>query len=104
MANHVVGRAAWVEQAGRQLWTAVHAGEQCSTLGTVDLIVAEIRMVEYVEEIHAELHSDAFRQLEVLIHRQVGIQETRTATVPARLGVRRDGADLIADKREGVRI
>ena len=70
----------------------------------VDLIAAEIRMVEYVEEIHAELHSDAFRQLEVLVDRQVRIQEARTTTIASRLHVRMNGADLIADEREGIRI
>ena len=45
----------------------------------VILIRTELNLVEHVEELHAELHANSLRQLEVLEGREVGICESWTS-------------------------
>ena len=64
-------------------------------------ITTEIRVVEHVEQVEAELQVDPIAELEVLVDRQIGVQQARTMAVAARLHVRHDGSDLVSDQSKG---
>lgn len=84
----------------RSAGAAVHV----SHWGEVSLVSAEVRVVQGVEEIQAELKSESLLKVPVLVDREVRIDQLWTMTDTARSGVGWDRADLIADQGEGIRI
>src|SRR5215831_7825767 len=53
-------------------------GEGASVAAANNRVAAELHLVEEVEELHAELHVDAFGHLEVLQHGKVGVGNPRS--------------------------
>src|ERR1017187_9469122 len=75
--NDVVSYAAGLIQARCVRGSAIYVCEGCATIHAVDLIAAEVGMVEQVEEVHAELDADSLAPYTpVLIDREVRIDGT----------------------------
>lgn len=99
--DDIVGRAAGLILAISVSRPAVHAEERQVALQRV---ATEIRMIEQVEEIQAELHAESLRQLEVLVDREIRVDQARTRTISPWLGIRGNRSQFVADQGEGSRI